>query len=186
MNLVSVFNQLRMVSLNIHPIFVHFPIALLSLYAVFEILSLPMLTRLQWWFPTKAVLLFAGMIGGLIADQTGELAEAIYRGSPTMSLIRLHSTYAEAALWVYGVLAALYFIECLRRLQISSLLPAVLQKSWQYLIRIEQMLFRVPLLMLGSIAGLIIITIAGALGGAITYGPNADPIVSFIYHLFFQ
>jgi hypothetical protein len=32
---------------------------------------------------------------------------------------------------------------------------------------------------------MILVTIVGALGGALVYGPEVDPVVSVVYHLFF-
>ena len=40
-------------------------------------------------------------------------------------------------------------------------------------------------MLLIALVGIVVITITGALGGAIVYGPEVDPIVSVIYHLFF-
>lgn len=174
-----------METINIHPIFVHFPIALLTLYAIFEIVRLPVLMRQQWWFPVKAAFLFMGFLGGLASFQTGEWAEGAYRETSTMNLVELHSTFAEVTLWVYGVLAAVYLIEWLHRGNVPSRLPDGLQKIWGVLRAIERALFQAPFLILGSVAGLVLITITGALGGAITYGPDIDPVVSIIYHVFF-
>lgn len=174
-----------MESLNIHPIFVHFPIALLTVYAAFEIIRFPFITRQQWYVPVKAILLFTGVLGGFAATETGEWAEEIFRGTPTMELVRLHSTFAGATMWVYGILAFIYLIEWMRRGNVTSRLPSGMQKIWSVLLRIETALFKTPILILGSLAGLVLITITGALGGAITYGPEVDPVVSFIYGLFF-
>lgn len=167
--------------MNIHPIFVHFPIALLSVYTLMEMMPLPVLTRQQWWFYTKAVLLFTGTIGGFAAQQTGELAEEGFRGTPTMALVELHSTYATATLWVFCVLSALYLLEWMRREGIGRNV-----KPLQMLIKIETTLFRTPLLILGAIAGLLLVTITGALGGALVYGGDVDPVVSFFYHLLYR
>lgn len=165
-------------SINIHPIFVHFPIAFLCLYTFFEVVRLPILTRQSWWIPVKSVLLFAGMIGGFAALETGELAESGFEGTTTMTTIRLHETFANAAIYVYGILAILYVIEWLHQTDALKQLPLTLQKAWKFL--------EAPLLIVGSLAGFMLITITGALGGAIVYGPDVDPVVSFIYHLFLQ
>ena len=171
--------------LNIHPIFVHFPIALLTVYALFEVCRLPVLTRQQWWFPVKGILLIIGVCGGAAALLTGKAAEGAYFGTSTMNLVRLHSAFAQASVWVYGLLTALYIIEWLRREKLLMFLPNGLQQLWNALCTIELTFFLAPILILGAIAGLSLITITGALGGAIVYGPDIDPIVSVIYHLFF-
>lgn len=35
-------------------------------------------------------------------------------------------------------------------------------------------------------AGLLLITLTGALGGIIAYGPDIDPVASFVYRLLFR
>ncbi len=172
--------------MNIHPIFVHFPIALLTFYTLMEILRLPIFQRQTWWFYTKAVLLIAGTIGGFAAQQTGELAEEAFRGTPTMKLVELHSTYASATLWVFGILAALYVIEWIHRDRLAAHIPSSLQKIWNAIRSIESALFRAPILILAAIAGLCLVTITGALGGALVYGGDVDPVVSFIYNLLYK
>lgn len=169
-----------MSTLNIHPIFVHFPIALLTVYAALEIVRVPILTRQHWYFYTKAVLLILGLLGGCAALLTGQMAEQGFAGTPTMALVHLHETYAQAALWVYGVLTVLYLIEWIRRSSAAafSVLRSVL--------RMEEILFRTWVLIPGSLIGLILITITGALGGALVYGSDADPIVSLVYHLLYK
>jgi uncharacterized membrane protein len=171
--------------MNIHPLFVHFPIALLVFYAILEIVRIPLLTRQAWYFGTKAVLLIGGLVGGFAALQTGELAEEAYQGTASMPLVELHSTFATAVMIVYGILAAIYLIQCGIRTDTGNRIPAFLRKAWGILEGVNQAIFKTPILILGSIAGLILITIVGALGGAIVYGPEVDPIVSFIYHLLF-
>lgn len=175
-----------MTTLNIHPLVVHFPIALLTVYTALEIFRLPVLTRQSWWHPTKTILLLIGTIGGLLALQTGDMAEDAYRGSPLRSLIELHSTFANASIIVYGILTASHVIAWVRMAGAEKAIPSYLQGIWSVLDGLEKVIFSTPVLMLGALAGLVLITITGALGGAIVYGPDVDPIVSYIYHLFFQ
>ena len=40
--------------MNIHPIFVHFPIALLTLYSLAELIRWRRITELAYWFYVKA------------------------------------------------------------------------------------------------------------------------------------
>lgn len=172
--------------MNIHPIFVHFPIALLSIYTLMEIVNLKILRTQHWWFHTKAVLLFLGTIGGGVALLTGKMAEDAYRGTPTMALVHLHSTYAQLTVWVFGVLSALYIIAWLHQELNIEKLPDIIQTIGNILIHVETALFRSALLIPASIIGLALIIITGALGGALVYGPDVDPIVSAIYHLVYK
>lgn len=171
--------------MNVHPIFVHFPIALLTIYALMEIVRLPIFTRQPWWFYTKAVLLFVGVIAGKVAELTGNIAAEAYRGTSAQALVKMHETFAQASVFIFGVLAAAYLIAWGRHENIRAKLPAGLQKIWNALEAVERTIFCAPVLMLLALAGLMVITITGALGGALVYGPNVDPVVSFVYHLFF-
>lgn len=171
-----------MTSINVHPIFVHFPIALLTVYTLLEVVRFPIIKRQAWWFYVKSVLLIAGMLGGFAALQTGDLAEEGFRGTPTMTLVRIHSTYAAATMWVYGILALLYVIEWLDR----DVTNQSVRNSLTILLRIKNALFRPSILVLASIVGLVLVTITGALGGALVYGGDVDPVVSFFYHLLYR
>lgn len=84
--------------MNIHPLFVHFPIGILVLYTAFEFARLKFITKQQFYIPLKSILA------------------------------------------ILGTAAAL---------------------------------------------GLVAITITGGLGASIVYGPDVDPVVHFIYSLFF-
>ncbi|KHO51327.1 MAG: hypothetical protein QT04_C0044G0036 [archaeon GW2011_AR11] len=63
--------------LNIHPIFVHFPIALLSLYAVMVLIRFRKVMGLPYWSYAKAILAIAGTLGAFAALQTGSLVGAL-------------------------------------------------------------------------------------------------------------
>lgn len=162
---------------NVHPLVVHFPVALLTIYTLFEIARLPFLTRQPWYFHVKAVMLFIGSLGTFVAMQTGEWAEQGFRGTPTMALVELHSAYATATAWVYAVLAVAYLAAWLRMGNVRlGGVPAFL----------DRVLFRSWILVPASVVGLVLLTITGALGGALVYGGDVDPVVSFIYNLLYR
>ncbi len=156
-----------MTELNIHPAFVHFPIAFLTLYTACEVCRISALTRQQWYTPVKAVLLFAGVItGALFTIPTGKLAEGAFEGTSTAQLVELHEQFAFSSIILYALLATLYILQ----MRSPTFMAA----------------YRTPVLVIGSILGFLFLTTTGALGGAIVYGPDIDPAVSFIYHLFFK
>lgn len=171
--------------MNVHPIFVHFPIALLVVYTLLEIVRLPIITRQQWWFGAKAVLLITGVIGGFTAFQTGEIAADAYEKTSSMPLVELHGNFALATMIVYGLLALSYLIQSGTATDLKHRLSPALSKPWMVIETINQAIFKTPVLILGAIIGMILVTIVGALGGALVYGPDVDPVVSVIYHLFF-
>lgn len=191
--------------MNLHPLFVHFPIALLVLYALIEI-GLPLKVRiyrmLKWekapWFPLmlspvwnsiKAFLVIAGTLFSFPTLQTGEVAEHIYREqalspesfaqSTIGKLIEMHSTFATLSVILFSVLAVGYVAYVLMQIQLSN---STLKTVCIYVQKI--VLHPVVAIML-SLAGLFAITITGALGGAIAHGPTTDPVVEMIYNWFF-
>ena len=48
--------------MNIHPLLVHFPIALLTIYSLLELVPFKQIYRQSYWFYTKAIILIIGSI----------------------------------------------------------------------------------------------------------------------------
>lgn len=164
--------------MNIHPLFVHFPIALLTLYALAEIFSVKKLKDQMWWWNLKAVLLGVGVLGGFSALQTGEMAEELRERS---QLIEVHSTYATITVWIFGVIALMYIIAGIRKYLGSYVQEGTARQIFSFFSRIERIVvYGIPVL---AFVGLITLTITGALGGVVVYGPDVDPVVSFIYSI---
>ncbi|MCR4323099.1 MAG: hypothetical protein NUV61_03350 [Candidatus Azambacteria bacterium] len=168
--------------MNIHPLFVHFPIGLLVLYAILEILPLTRWYPQAPWNAIKTILVVVGALGAVIASGTGELAEKLLEDKSLKGLIEVHSSFAVISTFIFGTLAYSHFIRWisqhhhifegrLRPLSFLGYIADIIAKRW-----IQVML---------ALIGLTAITITGALGAAIVYGPDADPIVKIIYSLFF-
>jgi uncharacterized membrane protein len=155
--------------MNIHPIFVHFPLAFLTVYAAFEIVRLPFFTQESWYKPVKKALLYIGTLMSFITLQTGESAEHLMK--VRNPLVETHSTWATVSVWIFVVIAVGYLLEtCATKTWFARL---------SFLLPIGKIIRTLaPLL---AFVGLVAITVAGALGGAIVYGPDVDPIVKFIY-----
>ncbi len=155
--------------INIHPLFVHFPIALLSIYALFELAGLTPLKRWAHLVAVKKTFLYLGTLGILATYQTGLMAERLLNavGTSAESLVATHKWWAWFTLVLFCALSAMYMIEwhLARKSEISARLQMALA-----IVR--------PLL---AFAGLIAILATGALGGAIVYGPEAEPFIKFIY-----
>lgn len=160
---------------NIHPIFVHFPIALLFLYSVIKILPL------KKWFPGAAwkhierALLFFGVLGAFAALATGDLAEHLFR--PNRALVETHSTFAAIATWTYALLLAGEIAGMIRseygtRIHVKYVLPfcAFIEKIF------ADRLFSKIL----AFVGFLTISITGLLGGVMVYGASADPLAGIV------
>lgn len=163
---------------NIHPIFVHFPIAFLILYSGIAILPL------QKWFPSVAwrdirkVLLVAGVLGALVANSTGEMAEDLISGKH--DLIETHAFFASATIFFYSLLLASEFLSFINQKIISRLNISPITKLFIFL---EKILTNKGIFVLLAILGLLSISLTGLLGGVIVYGDTADPLAKPILQI---
>lgn len=168
--------------MNIHPLFVHFPIGLLVVYAVLEIFPLVRWYPQAPWDAIKTVLVVFGALGAVAASGTGEIAEKLLDDESLKELIETHSSFAAAATFIFSALAFSYFVRWLsghHRMFEGRLRPLAFVGSIADIIAIRSVA------VMGALAGLAAITITGALGAAIVYGPDADPLVTVIYSFFF-
>jgi uncharacterized membrane protein len=161
-----------------HPIFVHFPIALLTLYVGIEFFSVIIKKRKNniTILYIKLLLLVTGAIGSSIASLTGEGAE--HQMGRTF-LIERHSLFANIATNIFWVLAVIYtlkwfLVEGKWYARLASKVPANMQALIAKVIGLLEKAY-IPFIL--SLAGLFAVTITGALGGAIVHGPDVDPMV---------
>jgi len=175
--------------MNIHPIFVHFPIAFLTVYAVCELIWIKRLRNNEIWQGIKAALLGFGILGAFVALRTGELvAETV--GGGGNQLIATHSSWANITTLIFGFAALVYLIVYVERyfgIDISRKLnPAGWYiRVFNFKTRAAKIIWRSPFIAILALAGLIAVTITGALGAAMVYGPDTDPVVKIIYSFFF-
>lgn len=158
--------------MNIHPLIVHFPIALLTVYTLAEVARFGFVRRHPAWFTVKAVLLIVGSLGSFAAMGSGLIAAQIFGNE---DVVFVHKSLAVSTASVYFLLALSYLIQWLDRNG----------RMWPGLARFERAVFRAPVTIILALIGMVLLTMTGAMGGALVYGPEMDPIVSFVYHLFF-
>lgn len=184
--------------MNPHPFFVHFPIALLTVYALLEVVAFFSKNTSTKTRGIRVFLAIVGIISVFPTLFTGELAEEnLISADSQNSLIKLvetHSNFATATAVIFSILAVSYLLTWIK-LQMTVTVAGDNHKSigniaddeyknqnnafWKFIFWLNS---RYPATLL-SILGLIAVTITGALGGAIVYGPNVDPVVNFIYKL---
>jgi len=167
---------------NFHPLLVHFPVAFFTLYGVLELLSFLKFFKNSYWFYIKAVLVTLGVISAGFAVIAGQLIEKNKDFESVQDLVELHSKINEIAIFVFFVIAVCYVVEWLRKDNVKFLPKALMDLG----VKLKSFVLDTPLIYILSLVGLILITIGGALGGAIAYGKDIDPFVSFIYSLFFH
>lgn len=168
--------------MNIHPLFVHFPIGLLVLYAILEMLPLMRWYPQAPWDAIKTVLSIAGAAGAIGAFGTGEIAEKLLEDESLRGLIEVHSSFAVATTFIFSALAFSYFV---RWLSDHHHIFEGRLRSLAFVGLIANILAKRTIAVLLALVGLIALTITGGLGAAIVYGPEADPLVTIIYSLFF-
>lgn len=176
--------------MNIHPFFVHFPIALLVVYSLLEIGSYfwPALRRQTWLFGVKTFTLFAGVLAAFVALATGGIAEDLIKDvNPRFFIIEVHNPVATATTILALILAAAYTVRIFEIRGWGNQLFG-LNRFLAPILRLKERLAHVvldtgllPMLALLVLVG---IAVTGALGAALVYGPDIDPVVSFVYHLF--
>lgn len=179
--------------MNLHPIFVHFPIALFSLYTFIEILRFKKITERPETFYIKAILSIVGVGGAFAALLFGDTAaHDVMKGLITAKVenpaevIQLHEFLAQLGTFIFILPAAGYAVAWLNKFNFVDKLPGnVLKLIWKFGTKISNLIIETPLVILLVLVGIVIITMAAALGGSIIYGPDSDPIVGIVFHLFF-
>ena len=153
--------------MNLHPLLVHFPIALLTFYALFELLRFRKLLSDPNWFFIKAAFVILGSVSSAATFLSGYVIKGGFETTPAITrLVETHQAYALATCLVFGLIACVYAMKIMKRGESFTnmmLKPAVI----------------LPL----ALIGLGLVTITGGLGGAIVYGPDIDPFVKFIYQV---
>jgi uncharacterized membrane protein len=141
---------------NIHPIIVHFPIALLFAYSILRILPLNKWFPHITWDPIRQTFLALGVLGAIAALITGNLAEGLIKPDP--AVVEAHSTFAFATFLIYAATAA-------------GEVASYFNKKFPII------------LVILSIVGLITLMTTGLLGGVMVYGTSADPLAPIVLKL---
>lgn len=159
--------------MNIHPLFVYFPIAFFVLYVVIEVCT-PKKDIDSPWHLVKTVLLVAGRIGAQIALSTGEMA-ADQIGET--DLLEMHELFANITTIVFGINAAIYVWD-----YIVQRWDSIIQKYkvTHYLDLLITYIKKRYLHIVLAVIGLIAVTYTGALWWALVYGVDVDPVVHFL------
>lgn len=157
---------------NFHVVVIHFPIALLTLYAVLEILRFRRLQNWQPMFYIKAVLAILGALSAWAAVITGQMLTGF---SFFPGLLGLHQKFAIISAIIFSVIAAFYKIAWRGRVY-GNWKPRLAASAEKFIGS-----FWMPIL---ALIGLGCITLTGAFGGAMAFGSNVDPWTPFILRLF--
>jgi uncharacterized membrane protein len=160
---------------NIHPIFVHFPIAFLLLYSFVKIIPVYKWLPNVAWGQIQRLLLLVGVLGAFVASSTGEIAEELTR--PDRQLVNMHSTFASLSTWIYALLLVGEIL--------ILLIPVItrklnIQQLTNFLTFVKNLLTHKLVSGILAFVGLIAITVTGLLGGVMVYGTSADPLAGIV------
>ncbi|MEN9605042.1 MAG: hypothetical protein RJB39_727 [Candidatus Parcubacteria bacterium] len=153
---------------NIHPIIVHFPIALLCIYSLLKIIPLYTWFPQTSWKQIERIFLVLGVLGACAALYTGEAAEHLLR--PNHDLVEMHSMFAAISVWIYG---ALLLGEIIVWIGSKRALPKIVGG-------LGKVLTHRALSTVLALCALVAISVTGLLGGVMVYGATADPFAAGI------
>ncbi len=175
--------------MNLHPIAVHFPIALLTLYSAMEVFRYRRVMEQSWWFPMKAFLVILGTLAANGALLTGEmLAEQLEASGALPSIVATHEQWAKMTIGIYSIIAAAYLIVWMERTGVlNRLFPDPLSGFRDLFDRrlfpAARYFVKSYFSVIFALLGLAALTITGALGGSMVYGPDVDPVARIVYDL---
>ena len=92
---------------NIHPILVHFPIAIILLAVLMDLLNF--FVSDKWWDDLKSTILYSiGAATGIAAYYTGTIAaDSVFLPSGAQSVLNEHADWALWTVWFFGIYAVL-------------------------------------------------------------------------------
>jgi uncharacterized membrane protein len=178
--------------MNIHPAFVHFPIALLCLYVLMELIRTRKSVASEAYANFKALLVIVGTISVYFTLQTGEMAAELTRTDKSiLPILRTHAQYADWTSKIFTLIALSYAVVLISKYwknknKLQSLFShKYFMKVWSVIEVVTRFVQKPYIIVILALAGLVFLVITGALGGLMVYGPNADPFVHFVSQLFF-
>lgn len=163
---------------NIHPLFVHFPIALLILYSFIKIVPFERWFSGIAWKQVRQVLLVFGVLGAFASLTTGEIAEELVR--PDRNIVEMHELFGNISTWVYAVLLLSEMMSILNAYVVPKFKNQALINAS---LKLENFLSNYSLGILLAVVGFVSISVTGLLGGVMVYGFTADPFAPIVLQI---
>ena len=100
---------------NLHPQIVHFPIAILFTYTLFELIGVVM--KKEFYQKAAYLLLILGVIGAFFAVLSGNQAFASYQywNNSSKELFEFHQTFANVTVWFFTALLVIRTILLIKK-----------------------------------------------------------------------
>lgn len=170
--------------MNFHILLVHFPIALLTVYAALELLQLVWFRQWEGMSHAKRAMLWIGAAAIIPTLVAGWVIHEPYERALS-ELLGAHMLFASLTAIIFIYLALCYAVVAVRRNYKDTLqrlcagMPALCTVVH---IIADASLGRFVVQCIAA-AGFVCLLITGALGGALAHGRDVDPIVTIIYNL---
>lgn len=170
-------------SYDLHPILVHFPIAILAVYSLIKVLPWGRWFPKVAWHDIERALLVFGLLGAFAALGTGENAEHLTK--PNHNLVEWHSFFAGFTTWLYAALlvgeaAHIVNSRFSAALSVARGFFAVVSKGSRLLDKIFTHSFFSRFI---ALVAFVTLLVTGLLGGVMVYGTTADPLAPFVLKL---
>lgn len=165
-----------METLNLHPIFVHFPVALLTLYALVLLVYIPRPSIVRLKSIVRPFLAITGALGSIASYLSGEAIEDLFKPFAG-ELLALHANFALGVVVFFCLMALL---ELFVFLGSEWVMEAIRQRFSTKTMSLFKAWLEGPVSIFFGLVGFVLIMTTGALGGAIAYGRDFDPFTKWL------
>jgi len=120
-----------------------------------------------------------GSISANISILSGELIKGMFE--EVNLLVEIHSRIAKITTLLFTIIAILYFISWIKKSNLGFVKKLQNNIIWIYLLKLQTFVLDTYLIIILAFIGLLLISVTGALGGIIAFGPDTDPLTKFLF-----
>ncbi len=169
---------------NYHLLIVHFPIVFAMMYGLVEVISFFKKEKSVFLHQVAGWITLFGTASILVAQQTGEIIEHAGEWSTQQrAMIEIHSGLSNVLLTIFIIALAGYVVDFLV-VNKEKYLPKLSEKLFQILLWKQKILSSQTLRFFLGVGSVLIVSILGALGGAIATGCTTDPFTTLVCTFF--
>ncbi|MBI2673834.1 MAG: hypothetical protein HYX23_00960 [Candidatus Zambryskibacteria bacterium] len=159
--------------MDLHPLVIHYPIAFLTTYVVFELVRIRKILALPYWFHIKMTLVVIGELGAIATVITAQFSTELRGGN---MLVDRYKLFIIITALIFGMLAFAYVFKFTDPNSDQSGQSRALTTWFHFILKPFVL---IPLV----ITGLFFIIVSGGLFGATIYGTHFDPFLAPIFKL---